>query len=91
MGNIYVRTVWANKLWGHGRRDQLARRLICTVIGHPWSRWRWEWGEEDATEMEMPDVKPPPNVVLMWFRGCKRNCGCIQSCHARYDQKGELP
>lgn len=90
LGNIYIQTVHANKRWLHGRGIQLAARLFCRVFGHPWTRWRWEWGEEDATEMDFTGT-PPPNVTLLWFRGCHRDCGTIQSCHARFDQKEGLP
>lgn len=84
--------MWADKRWRHGRLEQLAARTFCRVFGHPWTRWRWEWGEEEATEMDMPDgFLPPSGVVLLWFRGCDRGCGAIQYCHARADQKESLP
>lgn len=56
---------------------------MCRIHGHTWSPWRWE-ADEDGT-------RPSPDMVLLWTRRCEFNCGTIQSCHARYDQKGELP
>lgn len=85
-----MRTIRAEKLWFHGRLIQLAARAMCTIWGHPWTRWRWEWDEEGWTEMD--DMgRPPPGVMLTWFRGCERDCGTIQVAHARYDQKEQLP
>lgn len=90
MGNIYITTMKAEKRWGHGRLIQLAARAICRVFGHSHTRWRWEWSEEDLTDMDFEGT-PPPYVTLLWFRGCDRGCGTIQSCHATYEQRTELP
>lgn len=92
LGNIYITTMQAEKRWRHGRLEQLACRLFCQTFGHAWMRWRWEWSREEVTEMDMPDGwSPPKDEVLVWFRGCHRVCGVMQTALARYDQKEELP
>jgi hypothetical protein len=89
LGNIYVSTGHAEKLWGHGRTGQLLTRLYCRIKDHRWRAWSYEWGDDDMPEFIVNARSPSARVL--WYRTCHRACGTVQTCHARLDQKGELP
>jgi hypothetical protein len=66
-----VAVMWANRRWGRGRLWQLATRAFCFTFGHRFTAWFEDWDEDQPP--------PHPEIRGLWHRGCRRECGIIQT------------
>lgn len=90
-----LHTMYADKRLGHGRGLQLLARGWCRLFGHDWTTWRYEWPEGDFTDdfevLRAVEFGPTPDEPLLWYRGCRRQCGTVQHTTLPLRREQELP
>lgn len=85
--------------WGKGRLHRKLVRAWCRWRGHRWNVWAFDWPydvwdlpEDSGLLDEIGQVRDPhPDEVLLWCRGCDRDCGCIQMTKRSLHNAGTLP
>jgi hypothetical protein len=80
--------VW--RRWGRGRIPQALTLARCTMTGHLWLPWHFDW-PYDVPEVTLAHRDPHPDEQLLWLRSCYRPCGSIQEAYTSLHLAGTLP
>src|SRR4051794_27332486 len=94
-----VETLVSEKRLGRGRWLRKLTRLWCRLVGHRWNPWAFDWPydvwdlPEDSGMLDgHGNVRDPhPDELLLWARGCDRDCGVAQMTKATLHSAGVLP
>lgn len=89
----------SEKLLGKGRWRRKLTRHWCRWRGHRWHPWSFDWpydvfdipGYSDLLDEAGMVRDPHPDEVLLWLRGCERDCGVIQAAKTSLHNAGTLP
>jgi hypothetical protein len=91
--SIKIGTMKVERRWGRGFLTRRLVRTWCSLTGHRWRRWHYDWPYDLPEVWEESGIcgDPKPDEELVWMRTCARDCGVIETARASLLQRAALP